>query len=117
MGNSYSVAQEEREEAEFERLVRAVERAQRGESPAPHDLEAQYRYAEPQEGPPPSEKVTMWFKDTRGNRAATPFELVEDPSPKHPVATPEAAEGQYSPTGSSVYEKLTTAQRFRITSR
>ncbi|KAI1792089.1 hypothetical protein LXA43DRAFT_944500 [Ganoderma leucocontextum] len=79
MGNSYSVAQEEQEEAEFERLVRAVERAQRG-SPGRHDLEAQYDVPESQERPPRPEKVMVWFRGRRGNRVTEP-EAQTVPSP------------------------------------
>ncbi|PIL28353.1 hypothetical protein GSI_09504 [Ganoderma sinense ZZ0214-1] len=102
MGNSYSVAQEEQEEAEFERLVRAVERAQRGESPVPRDrdLEAQYRYGEPEEGPPRSEKVMMWFKANRGNHATIQAEL--EPSPVHPVATPAGEDSELRCIGANL---------------
>ena len=114
MGNSYSVAQEEQEEAEFERLVRAVERAQRGETSVPHDLEAQYGDAEPHaQKPPPSEKVMMWFKGRQGNRVSEPKAYRESPSAScsvhgHSIQAPPVA-GKYSQTRSSAYnlKKLT----------
>ena len=116
MGNSYSVAQEEQEEAEFERLVRAVERAQRGETSVPHDLEAQYDDADPghAQGPPRSEKVMKWLKGRQGNRVSD-REAHRESSPsascsvdKHSIQATRAA-GKYSQTGSSVYnlKKLT----------
>ena len=108
MGNSYSVAQEEQEEAEFERLVRAVERAQRGETSVPHDLEAQYGDADPHaQGLPRSEKVMMSFKGRQSNRVSEP-EAHRESSPsasssvgKHSIQAPHVA-GKYSQAGSSV---------------
>ena len=118
MGNSYSVAQEEQEEAEFERLVRAVERAERGESAPPElhiDLEAQYHHVEPQGRPPRPGKVMAWFKSRRDNRVAE-AEVQSGPFPIPYAAyySQPAAPGKSSRATFTISQNLNNAQQYPL---